>query len=150
MIMLDLFGDPVALSRPKFFKKGPHIGCYDPQAKLKEGYRWQLKGIFREKPILSPVALDITFFMPIPKSTSKTKKKQMENGLISHMCKPDLDNLQKFIIDCMNGLVFKDDAQIVEIRAKKIYANKTGTLVRLFPLANTETSLLYENIARKS
>jgi Holliday junction resolvase RusA-like endonuclease len=37
--------------------------------------------------------------------------------------KPDLDNLQKMVNDAMNGLIFRDDSQICEITAKKIYGN---------------------------
>ena len=97
-----------------------------------------------------PLALDIIFFMPIPKSLSSIKKRQRENGLIAHICKPDLDNLEKFVLDCLNGLVFKDDAQICEMRAKKIYSSKPGTLIRIIPLADEKRELLYENCSREN
>jgi len=150
MISIELFGQPVAQQRPRFARRGSGVACYDNQSKVKEGYKWQIKSQYRESPIKTPIALDIIFFMPIPASTSGIKKRQMENGIIAHTKKPDIDNLQKFVLDCLNNLAFEDDSQIVEIRAKKIYSSKPGTTIRLIPLADEKRKLLYENCARKS
>lgn len=150
MISLELYGIPQAQQRPRFARKGAYTQCYDPQSKIKEGCKWQLRSQFKEDPLQMPLALDLIFFMPIPKSSSALKKRQMANGLIAHSCKPDLDNCIKFASDCLNGLVFHDDAQICEIRAKKIYSNTPRTLIRLIPLADEKRELLYENCARES
>lgn len=150
MITLELFGNPVPQARPRFARRGKFVSCYDNQSKLKEGIKWQIKSQFREEPLTVPLALDLIFFMPIPQSLSGIKKRQMANGVVAHTKKPDLDNLQKFVLDCLNGLVFKDDAQISEIRAKKIYSNKPGTTIRLIPLADAKRELLYENCARET
>lgn len=149
MISLEFFGVPIAQKRPRFARRGSYVGCYDEQAKLKEGIRWQLRSQYKADPLPVPIALDLVFFMPIPKSSSSLKKRQMANGVISHVKKPDLDNLQKFILDALNGELFKDDSQIVEIRAKKIYADKPRTLVRLIPLADEKRDLLYANCSRE-
>lgn len=148
MITLELFGNPIPQKRAKFARRGNFVSCYDPLSKLKEQYKWQIKTQFRDEILTTPLKLDLTFFMPIPASTTKLKKKQMVNGLIAHTKKPDLDNLVKFIFDCMNNIVFHDDAQISELRTRKIYSEKPGTLVRLFTLADTKEGLLYENCAR--
>jgi len=150
MITLELFGNPIPQQRPRFARKGNFVSCYDNQDKIKEGYKWQIRSQFREDPLEMPVGLDLIFFMPIPQSLSGVKKRQMANGLIGHSKKPDLDNLQKFVLDCLNALVFQDDSQVCEIRAKKIYSNKPGTLVRVIPLADSKRDLLYENCARES
>lgn len=150
MISLEIYGDPIAQKRPRFARRGNHVHTYDEQQKLKEGYKWQIRSQYREEPLTSPIALDIVFFMPIPSSLSKVKKTQMSNGLIGHCCKPDLDNLIKLQLDCLNKIVFEDDAQICEIRAKKIYSYNPGTLIRVIPLANDKRDLLYENCARES
>lgn len=145
MISLDLFGDPIAQIRPKFSKRGEFVQIYDPQSKLKEGFRWQIRSQYREDPLTIPIALDIIFYMPIPQSTSGIKKRQMANGVIQHIKKPDIDNLQKLVLDCLSKIVFHDDSQIVEIRAKKIYSNKTGTSIRIFPLGDEKRDTLFEN-----
>ena len=109
------------------------IETLDPLSKIKEGFKWQIRSQYRNQPLETPVVLDITFFMPIPKSTSGIKKRQMLNGICYHMKRPDLDNLQKLALDCLNNLVIKDDSQVVDIRTRKIYAEKPGTLIRIYP-----------------
>ena len=148
MISVDLFGIPVPQTRPRFFKKKGYMGVYDSQQKLKHGYQWQLKSQYTEAPLTIPLAMDIIFHMPIPNSISSIKKRQMANGIISHIKKPDIDNLQKFLLDCCNKILYEDDSQIVELRAKKIYSNNPGTLVRVFPLGDEKRNVLYENCSR--
>lgn len=145
MIQIEIDSDPVPQQRPRFFNRKGKSLCYDPQAKKKEEYRWQIRSQFRDEAIKCPVSVLLTFYMPIPKSTSSVKKIQMKNGVIAHTKKPDLDNMQKFILDCLNKIVFEDDSQVCEIFAKKIYSSRTGTLVRIKPLADTKEGLLYEN-----
>lgn len=40
--------------------------------------------------------------------------------------RPDLDNLVKFLLDAINGVVFADDAQVCKISASKLYVNQRG------------------------
>ena len=134
MISLDLFGTPIASARPRFNFK-TKTAYEDPQqGKLKEGAKWQLKSQYREEPLGCPVYVDLTFYLPIPKSTSKPKQRQMLNGIMQHISKPDIDNLQKFVLDCLNGIVIEDDRRVVEIRARKVYSSKPGTLIRIMPI----------------
>ena len=149
MLTLEIFGNPIPKTRPRFSRRKNYVGCYDEQSKIKEGYKWQLQSQFRNEPWEMPLFLDMIFFMPIPQSASAIKKRQMANGILSHCKKPDLDNLQKFILDCMNGIVIKDDRQICEIHAKKLYSPKPGTLIRMIPLSEKKGDLLYENCARE-
>lgn len=131
MISLDLYGEPVAKVRARTVRRHKFVNTYDPQQKIKEGYKWQLKGIYREQPLNGPLAMDITFFMPIPKSTSKVKRRAMANGSIYHISRPDLDNLEKFILDTMNEIIFVDDSQIVSLTARKVYSENPGTNIRI-------------------
>lgn len=148
MISLEIFGNPVPQARPRFYRNKNHVGAFDPKSKEKEQCKWQIKSQFKESLLTMPLAVDVIFFMPIPKSSSKLKKRQMENGVLSHIKKPDIDNLQKFVLDCLNKIVFEDDSQIVEIRAKKIYSVEPRTLIRIIPLSEDKRSLLYENCSR--
>jgi Holliday junction resolvase RusA-like endonuclease len=40
--------------------------------------------------------------------------------------KPDIDNIAKSHLDAMNGIVYKDDVQVIFISVKKIYSSITG------------------------
>nr|QPI16360.1 MAG: hypothetical protein NIOZUU157_00250 [Virus NIOZ-UU157] len=68
---------------------------------------------------------DMTFFVAIPKSWSK-KKKKLKSG---QWCdnNADLDNYEKAILDSLSGAYFHDDRQIVQQQSKKIWAD-TGSI----------------------
>lgn len=136
MISLDLFGDPVSQARPRTFRQGNKTVTWNPQAKLKEGYKWQIRSQYRDEPITAPVSIDVIFHMPIPKGTSKVKERAMINGAIRHIKRPDCDNLLKFLLDVLNDVVIKDDAQVDDIHVRKIYSSKPGTYVRIMPIEN--------------
>jgi Holliday junction resolvase RusA-like endonuclease len=69
-------------------------------------------------------ALKATFaiYVEIPKSFSKTKRQAALDGVEYPTTKPDLDNIVKLLADAMNGVVYKDDKQIVSICVSKKYA----------------------------
>jgi len=114
-----LKGKPIPLKRPKLSTRPvPH--AYDPQKHIKKDSQTELRiqhGY--SKLIQDPISLDITFFMPIPISLSKKKKKQLTGQ--KHYKRPDLSNLIKYLEDIAQGILFRDDAIISTINAKKIY-----------------------------
>lgn len=63
---------------------------------------------------------DITFYLPIPQSWSKRKKREMLGE--PHRQKPDLDNLIKALGDALYG----DDSCIASIQARKVWSNEAG------------------------
>jgi Holliday junction resolvase RusA-like endonuclease len=40
--------------------------------------------------------------------------------------RPDIDNSVKAVLDSMNGIVYKDDIQVVRLSAKKVYSLVPG------------------------
>ena len=48
-----------------------------------------------------PLVVNLIFGMPIPKSTSKKRVKVMLEGAIKPTKKPDIDNMQKAVLDAM-------------------------------------------------
>ena len=117
--------EPVAKGRPKFSVRYNRVTARTPdktkrfENDIKILYAQKAKGFKFDKQV--PLELEVFFGMPIPKSFSKTKRRQIEQGLIFHAVKPDLDNLLKAILDALNGLAWYDDAQIVSIQAEKGY-----------------------------
>lgn len=69
--------------------------------------------------------------MPIPKTTSAVRRKQMLNGILHHIVRPDTSNLTKFLEDCLKTIVFEDDSQVVEIIARKIYGETPKTVISI-------------------
>lgn len=60
---------------------------------------------------LEPLECRVRFIFPLP----KTRKNPWATS------RPDLDNLYKAVTDAMNGIVYKDDAQIVKASIEKAY-----------------------------
>jgi Holliday junction resolvase RusA-like endonuclease len=123
-------GKPIAKKRPRFARRGKFVTTYNPQ-ESEEG-RWIAMAFDQIKaPIEGPVALRAWFLMPIPKGTSKRKEQQMISGDIQHTKKPDLDNMLKWVKDCLNGIAWHDDAQVVKIVSAKGYSTTPSTLLEI-------------------
>ena len=80
--------------------------------------KW-LPSMFFEKPL----KIDIQVYKQIPKSFNKTQKQRALAGELRPLTKPDVDNYSKNILDALNGIVYPDDRQIVELTVKKFYSN---------------------------
>lgn len=76
-------------------------------------------------------ALKATFaiYVEIPKSFTKGKREAALAGTVYPTTKPDLDNIVKLLADAMNGVVYKDDKQIVSICVSKKYADSASAHV---------------------
>jgi Holliday junction resolvase RusA-like endonuclease len=130
MIQLEVFGNPEVWTAPRIFNKRH----FDPKGKQKEATRWQIRAQYREELIHGPVMLDFIFFMPIPKATSKIKRKQMINGIILPDIRPDTTNMQKFYEDCLMGIVIDDDKFATDIHSRKRYSENPRVLIRVLSL----------------
>ncbi len=82
----------------------------DAAAELEFEIRYQ----YSEKPLTGPLRVDVQAYFVRAKS----------NKDIHHIKRPDLDNLEKFIWDVCNGILWIDDCQIVESSASKAYADQ--------------------------
>jgi len=116
---------PVAKGRPKFRRIGNFVSTYSP--KKTKDYETVIKDAATacmngHEPLETPVWCLLTFCMPIPKAYSKKRTKDCLTGIEKHLKKPDADNLAKAALDSMNGIVYKDDAQIVVLRVEKKYS----------------------------
>jgi Holliday junction resolvase RusA-like endonuclease len=40
--------------------------------------------------------------------------------------KPDIDNIAKTYLDAMNGVIFVDDTQVIDLHVKKLYSVVAG------------------------
>ena len=122
-------GAPIPKKRARTLKTGH---SYDPQSNEKGAVKLLLKSICRiplDKEL--PVRLKIFYGLPIPKSYTKKHKLLALNGKLLPTKKPDIDNLDKFILDCMNGIVFHDDAQVISLKSEKYYSDEPKTVIKI-------------------
>jgi len=78
------------------------------------------------------VGIQIVARYPVPKSKSKKVKAAMLAGQLNPTKKPDCDNIVKIICDALNGIAYKDDAQVTLVQIRKKYADVPRTDVKLW------------------
>ena len=96
---------------------------YDPSSKDKKKVIPQIVNQFMEKPFDNAVLLEMNFYIQRPKS--HWNKYSLKSSAPKYKTtKPDLDNHCKFYMDCMSGIVFKDDNQIISLVATKQFCDE--------------------------
>lgn len=124
-------GRPVAKARPRATRRGV---VYTPkttqvaEARIREAFFDAYGDHF--KPLECPVGVSVDFYFSQPKGVSM-KQKEAQAGK-PRAKKPDVDNLIKTVLDALNGVVWKDDNQVVSIKARKINSiSKDYTEIRI-------------------
>lgn len=119
-------GQPRARAFTRVFGGKPTARMYDPGTA--EGWKGAVALAMREhlpaEPIDGPVCVDIDFLFPRPK---RLMRRCDPAGEIPHLAKPDRDNCDKAVLDCLKTLgLFRDDCQVCDGRPRKFYHAKTG------------------------
>lgn len=134
MISFVIHGEPVAKQRPRFNRFSNR--AYTPDKTIvyenlvKMEFLNQVKNVAPyEKD--TPLSVKIDAYFSIPKSVSMKKHNLMLAGDIRHTKKPDTDNLCKSILDGLRGVAFVDDCSVVELTARKWYADNPRVSVRI-------------------
>ncbi len=117
-------GEPQGKARPRVVRTGGISTTYTPAKTA--NYESYVKLEFQRQCgvpfILGPLSMEIIAYFGVPASASKKKTAAMLTGQVHPTKKPDCDNIVKIICDALNGLAYKDDAQIVHVSIRKKYA----------------------------
>jgi len=125
-------GQPVAKGRPKFARRGKFVTAYSPAKTVNyEGLVAHAAAfaMVGKDLIQGAVSVDLDIRLQIPESWSNKKKIAAANGEIAATKRSDIDNITKGIFDGMNGVVWRDDGQVVESTQRKRYAETPGVVV---------------------
>lgn len=120
-IKLTFLGEPVPKAAIKhIFSGGKMHGFKPPKTQnaindIRSQLQSQLPGSWTA--IEGPIEATVVF--------RKIRPTSNPNRIYPHT-RPDLDNLLKLFWDALNGIVFKDDAQVVSINAKKEFGDIAG------------------------
>ena len=133
---------PTAKGRPKFTVRGGYAKAYTPKKTrdfelLVEDFARRAMGA--RQPELSPVAVNLEFLLPIPASWSRHKRQTALDGALLPVSRPDIDNYAKAVLDSLNGIVFADDALVVELHSSKRYSDSPRTAVSVTRLVFSNT-----------
>jgi Holliday junction resolvase RusA-like endonuclease len=119
-------GIPKAQARARAYRVGNGIRMYDPDTS-RDWKRTVLDRVATEAkarglvPYQGPLFLDLCFQLPRPKSLPKK--------VLHHVKKPDLDNLAKAVKDAIKGIVYMDDAQVIQLTATKSYSESPCVII---------------------
>lgn len=122
-------------SRMVFPKDGrkPFIHEYpDPDTEAYEKVLAELAALHmrRRPPTELPVALLVHSFRKVPVSWSRVDQEKALAGAIRPVSKPDWDNHAK-VTDALNGIVWRDDSQVVDGRSLKYYSDRPALRVEV-------------------
>lgn len=99
--------------RPRFTRRGM---AYDPPENAREArlIRAALKSQCPDaRAAEGGVRVEVDVFRALPKSKPKKVKSEQD------LCKPDADNIAKAILDALNGVAWRDDAQVWSLGVRK-------------------------------
>ena len=118
--------EPVEQARPRATRMGRGIRLYDP--KKVSVYKKQLGMMcrfqYKQAPLAGPLKVEMNFFRHVQSSVSKKERKLRLSGSHRPVVKPDTDNYIKSTLDGLNGLLWEDDNQIVDLVAHKYYSDQ--------------------------
>jgi Holliday junction resolvase RusA-like endonuclease len=127
MLTITIPGKPVAKARPRVFRdKNGFTRGITPEATVK--YEEHVKLCAMEAInnhmtardlFAMPLKAVIDVYFPCPTSQYRKTKPRPQEWRTK---KPDADNLAKAILDALNGIVYHDDSQVVDLRVRKYQA----------------------------
>ncbi|NWA03738.1 RusA family crossover junction endodeoxyribonuclease [Pseudomonas gingeri] len=130
-------GEAIGKGRPRVSTIGGHARMFTP--KKTANYETLISMAAHEamagrELIAGPVLIELRIVVSVAASWSKKKTAAALAGEVMPTKKPDTDNVLKAICDGINGVVFRDDVQVVDVFARKRFGETPGVSVRVVPL----------------
>lgn len=123
-------GKPFGKQRPRAAVVAGRARVYTPdETRSYEAKIAELARPLFAAPLDGPVKLRVVAIFEIPKSWSKRKQAEMQDGL--HTQKPDSDNCLKAIKDGLNRIAWRDDSQVADVRCVKRWGRYAETYIRV-------------------
>lgn len=113
-------GPPTAKGRPRFARMGAFVRAFTPAKTVnaEANIRFFAKKAMDDanlKPFEGALFAIIDVYFHKPPSVSR----------IYHTARPDVDNILKGVLDAFNGIIFIDDAQIIDLIVRKHYTSES-------------------------
>jgi Holliday junction resolvase RusA-like endonuclease len=109
--------EPIGKGRPRVSTIGDRPVLFTPEKTVNSEAEirvWLRQLIPNHIPFDGPV--EIQFYAYVERSNAAAKRAYPTG-------KPDLDNIEKLLFDAFNGIVWVDDAQVVQVEKGKRFAN---------------------------
>lgn len=120
---------PIPWARPA---PGSHGRMYDTQFKIKQEYLVRFRNAYNSLYLTQePLVVHAEYNFAPPRSYSnRDKANALAGGIPYTTC--DIDNITKFVFDLFNGVIWKDDRQILGVCAVKKYAVKDSISLKVW------------------
>jgi Holliday junction resolvase RusA-like endonuclease len=128
-IHFQVEGDPKGKGRPRFSRVGNFTKVYtDKQTLTYEAMiaTFAKQAMGGTELLKTPVSVFLYVRLPVPQSYPKKRREACLSGLEKPCKKPDIDNIAKTYLDAMNGVIFVDDTQVIDLHVKKLYSVVAG------------------------
>ena len=138
MISFTVPGAPQGKGRPKVVKIGGFTRMATPAKTVAyEGIVAHAAQVaMAGRPMLDrAVACNVFIDAQVPASWSGKKQRQALAGDVLPTTKPDADNVVKAVFDGLNGVLWRDDVLVVDLRVRKRYAATPCVRVEVWELA---------------
>jgi Holliday junction resolvase RusA-like endonuclease len=130
-MQLVIPGDPIAQIRMRYSGRNGIGRIYDPREKDKKRLKDFISKANDNAPHLVHPTISFVFHMPIPKSIPKRMLPLYQSGFLKHEKKPDVDNLVKLYLDCLDPIVFDGDQKVTLGSCVKLYHAEPKTIIML-------------------
>jgi Holliday junction resolvase RusA-like endonuclease len=99
---------------------------YNPSEKYMNKWRKEASVYFREElsEYEGPVEIEMDCFFKRPEKHISRQMKVKPSAPLFCLKKPDCDNINKFVLDCVSGVGFRDDKQVVRLSTRKFWATQ--------------------------
>lgn len=117
-------GKPVAKGRPRLTTINGHARAFTPERTVRYENLVATAGaevMDGAAPLEGALSVTLFAHFPLPKGASKARRALAAAGREWHTCRPDGDNIIKAACDALNGIVWRDDAQIASVQIVKLY-----------------------------
>lgn len=115
--------------RPRSARVKGRIAVYDSQASEVKADRFFTLSCMKRQGLIHRLSEPLHLEMNVSFRRPKSRKKDHW-----HSSTPDLDNILKYYMDVLNGLVYVDDRYISSFRCSKKYALEDTVEIRLYLL----------------
>lgn len=119
---LEINTRPIPKARPRLSKFAVYTPKKTADYEKLIAFEWKKK--YKNLILKNAVKLDLLFCFKKAKSCKKDY----------HTQRPDIDNLEKAILDGLNKIAFVDDCQVVELNSKKVFSDTDKILITVTEL----------------
>lgn len=134
-ITITIDGPVLGKGRPRFDPRNGHPHTPTPTRNYEATIRIAAQSAMRGAPLVDhPVAVKLLVTVEMSASWPAWKTEAASNGAMRPTAKPDIDNVAKLTLDALNGVVWRDDAQVVDMRIEKRFGDRPRLEIVVLPI----------------